>query len=41
MRVVIVGQRDFGKAVLEAFHARGDVVAGVFMAPEKIRARIL
>ena len=35
MRVVIVGQRDFGKAVLEAFHARGDVIAGVFMAPEK------
>jgi methionyl-tRNA formyltransferase len=35
MRVVIVGQRDFGKAVLEAFAARGDHVVGVFCAPEK------
>lgn len=35
MRIAIVGQRDFGKAVLEAFLQRGDEVAGVFCAPEK------
>lgn len=35
MRVVIIGQRDFGKAVLEAFLQRGDAVVGVFCAPEK------
>src|SRR5271154_5203730 len=35
MRIAIVGQRDFGKAVLEAFLARGDTVAAVFCAPEK------
>ena len=35
MRVVIIGQRDFGKAVLEAFLQRGDDVVGVFCAPEK------
>ncbi len=35
MRIAIVGQQDFGKAVLEAFLARGDEVAGVFVAPEK------
>jgi methionyl-tRNA formyltransferase len=35
MRVAITGQQDFGKAVLEAFLARGDEVAGVFCAPEK------
>lgn len=35
MRIAIVGQSDFGKSVLEAFHGRGDVVAGVFCAPEK------
>jgi methionyl-tRNA formyltransferase len=35
MRIAIVGQQDFGKAVLEAFLARGDEVAGVFCAPEK------
>jgi methionyl-tRNA formyltransferase len=34
MRIVIVGQQAFGKAVLEAFLARGDTVAGVFAAPE-------
>src|SRR2546426_1649367 len=39
MRVAIVGQQDFGKAVLEAFLARGDEVAGVFCAPEKPGAR--
>jgi methionyl-tRNA formyltransferase len=35
MRIAIVGQKDFGKAVLEAFVKRGDTVAGVFCAPEK------
>jgi methionyl-tRNA formyltransferase len=35
MRIAIVGQKDFGKAALEAFAKRGHVVAGVFCAPEK------
>ncbi len=35
MRIAIVGQRDFGKAAMEAFVKRGDTVAGVFCAPEK------
>jgi methionyl-tRNA formyltransferase len=39
MKIVIIGQQDFGKAVLEAFLARGDEVAGVFCAPEKEGAR--
>jgi methionyl-tRNA formyltransferase len=39
MRTAIVGQQDFGKAVLEAFLARGDQVAAVFCAPEKEGAR--
>src|SRR5436190_18523851 len=39
MKLAIVGQQDFGKAVLEAFLARGDQVAGVFCAPEKPGAR--
>jgi methionyl-tRNA formyltransferase len=39
MRVAIIGQQDFGKAVLEAFLARGDQVAGVFCAPEKEGAK--
>ena len=34
MRVAIIGQQDFGKAVLEAMLGRGDTVAGVFCAPE-------
>jgi methionyl-tRNA formyltransferase len=34
-RIAIIGQRDFGKAVLDAFVDRGDAVAGVFCAPEK------
>jgi methionyl-tRNA formyltransferase len=38
MRIAIVGQRDFGKAVLDAFLDRGDTVAGVFCAPEKAGA---
>ena len=39
MKVAIIGQQDFGKAVLEAFLARGDEVAGVFCAPEKAGAK--
>ena len=39
MRIAFIGQQDFGKAVLEAFLARGDEVAGVFCAPEKPGAR--
>ena len=39
MRITIVGQQDFGKAVLEAFLGRGDEVAGVFCAPEKEGAK--
>jgi methionyl-tRNA formyltransferase len=34
MRVAIIGQQAFGKAVLDAFVARGDEVAGVFVAPD-------
>jgi methionyl-tRNA formyltransferase len=37
MRIVIIGQQDFGKATLEAFLNRGDEVAAVFCAPEKGR----
>ena len=39
MRIAIIGQQDFGKAVLEAFLARGDEVAGIFCAPEKEGAK--
>lgn len=39
MRIAIIGQQDFGKAVLEAFVARGDQVAAVFCAPEKEGAK--
>jgi methionyl-tRNA formyltransferase len=39
MKIAIIGQQDFGKAVLEAFLARGDEVVGVFCAPEKEGAR--
>jgi methionyl-tRNA formyltransferase len=35
VRIAIIGQQDFGKAVLEAMVGRGDVIAGVFCAPEK------
>ena len=35
MRIAIVGQRDFGKAGLEAFLARGHTVGAVFCAREK------
>src|SRR5450631_1166025 len=39
MKIAIIGQQDFGKAVLDAFLARGDTVAGVFVAPEKEGAK--
>ncbi len=39
MKIAIIGQQDFGKAVLEAFLARGDQVAGVFVAPDKEGAK--
>src|ERR1700683_3472214 len=39
IRFAIIGQQDFGKAVLEAFLARGDQAVAVFCAPEKEGAR--
>src|ERR1041384_5635579 len=39
MKIAIIGQQDFGKAVLEAFLKRGDEVAAVFCAPEREGAR--
>jgi methionyl-tRNA formyltransferase len=39
MRLVIIGQQDFGRAALEAFLERGDTVAGVFCAPERAGGR--
>jgi len=39
MKIAIIGQQDFGKAVLDAFLARGDEVGAVFCAPEKDGAR--
>ncbi|MBC5767692.1 methionyl-tRNA formyltransferase [Ramlibacter albus] len=33
-KIALLGQQDFGKAVLEAFLARGDEVVGVFCKPE-------
>jgi methionyl-tRNA formyltransferase len=39
MKIAIIGQQDFGKAVLEAFQKRGTQVAGVFCAPEKPGAK--
>ena len=39
MKIAIIGQQDFGKAVLEAFLKRGDTVGAVFCSPEKEGAR--
>jgi|SRR5581483_3271793 len=39
MKIAIIGQQDFGKAVLEAFLSRGDEVRAVFCAPEAPGAR--
>src|ERR1700691_357442 len=35
MKIAIIGQQDFGKAVLEAFLARGDEATAVVFAPEQ------
>jgi methionyl-tRNA formyltransferase len=35
MRIALIGQQDFGKAVLHAFLSRGDAIVGVFCKPEK------
>ena len=40
MRIVVHGQQAFGKAVLEALLKRGDNVVGVYVAPEKLGAKI-
>jgi methionyl-tRNA formyltransferase len=39
VRIAIIGQQDFGKAVLETMLGRGDTVAGVFCAPEQPGAK--
>ncbi len=39
MRIVLIGQQDFGKAVLEAALARDHIVAGVFCAPQAAGTR--
>src|SRR5690242_19719292 len=39
MRIVIMGQNDFGRAALEAFMAKGFEVVGAFCAPEKPGAK--
>jgi methionyl-tRNA formyltransferase len=39
VRIAIIGQQDFGKAVLEAMLGRGDTVSGVFCAPEQPGAK--
>ena len=38
-RIAFIGQQEFGKAVLDAFIARGDTIAGVFCVPDKPGAR--
>ncbi|MGZ5181394.1 MAG: methionyl-tRNA formyltransferase [Ramlibacter sp.] len=35
LRLLIIGQNEFGRAALDAFQARGHTVAGVFCAPDK------
>ena len=39
MNIVIIGQQDFGQAVLEEFLERGDQVLAVFCAPQKEGAK--
>jgi len=39
LKVALIGQQDFGKAVLEALLARGDTITAVFCAPEKEGAK--
>lgn len=38
-RIAFIGQQEFGKAVLDAFIARGDTIAGVFCGPDKPGAK--
>jgi len=38
-RIAFIGQQEFGKAVLDAFLARGDTIAGVFCVPDKPGAK--
>ena len=38
-RIAFIGQQEFGKAVLDAFIARGDTIAGVFCIPDKPGAK--
>jgi methionyl-tRNA formyltransferase len=38
-RIAFIGQQEFGKAVLDAFIARGDTIAGVFCVPDKPGAK--
>ncbi len=38
-RIAFIGQQEFGKAVLDAFVARGDSIAGVFCGPDKPGAK--
>ena len=40
MRIALIGQQEFGKAVLDALGKRGDEIAAVFCAPEKPGARL-
>jgi methionyl-tRNA formyltransferase len=39
MKIAIIGQQDYGKAVLDAFVARNEEIAGVFVAPDKEGAK--
>ncbi|HVZ44734.1 MAG TPA: methionyl-tRNA formyltransferase [Ramlibacter sp.] len=39
MKLAITGQQEFGRAVFQAFRARGDEVAGVFCEPDKPGAK--
>jgi methionyl-tRNA formyltransferase len=39
LRLLLIGQNEFGRAALEAFTARGHVVADVFCAPDKAGAK--
>jgi len=40
VKIAIIGQQEFGKAVFEAFLARGDEIPAVFCAPEKAGAKL-
>jgi methionyl-tRNA formyltransferase len=40
VKIAIIGQQEFGRAVFEAFLARGDEIPAVFCAPEKAGAKL-